>query len=225
MTILRLIVKRTHLLHYASDLLVLAKRAARIGDDPDASWTIIDSDEEIAADSEEPRKAGRHVKKRRSMKQRNHGIRVAVSTTTTVREIDEPSTSGTLAGGGSKALLAPVVPTSPAEDKSITVTAAPVSPTNQKTPKRSRSTLALSYLDSFRSPSKRTINPLPSDADPRIMLKELNKAVDIFLKLNSQEVAEQITKNLLPLYLSITVSMFRVSLSQLPCLIVSLLAA
>ncbi len=219
MTILRLIVKRTHLLHYATDLLLLAKRAARISDDPDTPWTITDSDEEAAADSEEPRRAGRHVKKRKSTKQRNHGIRVAVSTTTMVREVDEPSTSGTPAGGSSKT-LAPTIPTSPTEDRNLAV---PVSPTNQKVPKRSRSTLALSYLDSFRSPSKKTINPLPSDADPRIMLKELNKAVDIFLKLNTQEVAEQITKNLLPLYLSITVSISG-SCCEYLCFIFSLLA-
>ena len=206
MTILRLIVKRTHLLHYATDLLLLAKRAARIGDDPDIPWTITDSDEEVTADSEEPRKAGRHVKKRKSTKPRNHGIRVAVSTTTTVREVDEPSTPGTPAGGSK--MLAPMITTPsmpPTEDRNLAV---PVSLTCQKVPKHSRSSLVLSYLDSFQSPSKKLINPLPSDANLRIMLKELNKAIDIFLKSNAQEVAEQITKNLLPLYLLITVNMF-----------------
>jgi len=54
--------------------LLLAKHAARIGDDLDIPWTITDSDEEVTADSEEPCKAGHHVKKQKSMKPRNHGI-------------------------------------------------------------------------------------------------------------------------------------------------------
>src|SRR5260370_24661838 len=140
------------------------------------------------------------------MKPRNHGIRVAVSTTMMVREVDEPSTPGTPAGGSKMLALTITTPSMPpTEDRNLTV---PVSLTCQKVPKCSRSSLALSYLDSFQSPSKKPINPLPSDADLRIMLKEFNKAVDIFLKLNAQEVAEQITKNLLPLYLSVTVNMF-----------------
>ncbi|KAF8324719.1 uncharacterized protein EI90DRAFT_3074900 [Cantharellus anzutake] len=205
MTILRMMVKRTHLLHYATDLLPVAKRVARIEDDPDAAWTIAESEEETMTEAEGPRKAGRHVKKKRSTRQKAHGIRVAVSTTTTVREVDESGPAETTAqrDDGSKAQL-PVPPTSPTEDRKIAVTILPSSLTNQKVPKRSRSTLALSYLDSFRSPSRKTINPLPLDADPKTMLRELNKAVDIFLKMSSPEVAEQITRDLLPIYLSVT---------------------
>src|SRR5260370_18566278 len=137
------------------------------------------------------------------MKPRNHGIRVAVSTTMTVREVDEPSTPGTPVGGSKMLVLTITTPSMPpTKDRNLAV---PVSLTCQKVPKHSRSSLALSYLDLFQSPSNKPINPLPSNADLRIMLKELNKAVDIFLKANTQEVSEQITKNLLPFYLSITV--------------------
>lgn len=230
-SLIQVIAKEPSTLHYACDMHE-ALEAAQGLEDVDASWGVtgdadgyagdVENDDDLDVDraaTPKCRKPRHHSRSRHRGQTRKaaapNAVHIAVTGTTTMVEVTEPDDKGKgkekeddrhprrhlQPGGRTNSLYRSVESSASAVNPNATLSA--------KVAKRMRSTpnFGLRGLENLISPSRnRLIQPAPPDASEKEILSVLNNAVDVFLKLDTVEIAEEVTREQAGYFLALKVS-------------------